>query len=278
MYPKRLSPKRLSNKQLFVTLLLLLLVWSSSHAVASDFSDANFGDANFGDAHFGAVAWSVPKTSLEHVQQEPAPSPTAPASEALSRQDWFVVDQGSRWTAQEMLAVRQIMDHTWRALAGVGLDGRQLLAGYRFVRLQAEFVPGEERLLAIVDHQKMEIVLADGAFKRLHGFYIYHELGHAVDHRLGRLPSEGYHQVAGAAQAGARSSESSSWQTKDGFWLRYPGRDDREEATADAFAWWVMDQAGRPQPFFPGTPPATDYADISRAIEDALWAVPSANS
>ena len=88
--------------------------------------------------------------------------------------------------------------------------------------------------------------------------------------RLSRLPSEGYHQIAGAIQKAAQPAGSSSWKTTDGFWLRYHGRDDREEATADAFAWWVMDQAGQPQPFFPGTPVTTDYADVAQSIEDAL--------
>ena len=258
-------PKRLSRTQLFINVILIVLLWSSSQAVASDFRP-------------GLSAGTVEAPSgitSERVQQAQAlPSPN-PASEAVSGQDWFLVSEDSQWTDQEMFTVKQIMDRTWAALAGIGLDGQQLLAGYRFVRLQAEFVPGEERLLAIVDHQKTEIVLADGAFKRLHGFYIYHELGHAVDNRLGRAPSEAYHQVAGTTQMDDRLT----WLTKDGYWLRYPGRDDREEATADAFAWWVMDQAGQPQPFFPGTPVTTDYADVAQSIEDALrTAVASARS
>ena len=115
----------------------------------------------------------------------------------------------------------------------------------------------------------MEIMLANGAFERLHGFYIYHELGHAVDRQLDRLPSEAYHRIAGDSQE-ETIEESNTWATTTGFWLRYHGRDDREEATADAFAWWVMAQAGQPKPFFPGTPVTTDYDEIASAIAEAM--------
>jgi hypothetical protein len=188
------------------------------------------------------------------------------------RSSWFLTNGENQWSDQEMATVQQIMDHTWQALESIGLDGDSLLAGYRFRRLQAEFIPGEERLLAIVDHQTMEIVLADGAFERLHGFYIYHELGHAVDRRLERMLSEAYHQIArtGQVDGGETGGDAPEWLTTTGFWLRYHGRDDREEATADAFAWWVMAQFGQPKPFFPGTPVTTDYDEIAQTIEEAL--------
>lgn len=52
--------------------------------------------------------------------------------------------------------------------------------------------------------------------------------------------------------------------------LRYLGRDDREEAIADAFTWLVMDQTGDRNPFFPSTLMTTDYEDIAQTIENAL--------
>lgn len=67
-----------------------------------------------------------------------------------------------------------------------------------------------------------------------------------------------------------------SWQTADNFWIRPEGRDDREEAAADAFAVWVMvERTGLRRPVFPGTPLTPDYAGIASAAESALFAPPS---
>jgi hypothetical protein len=102
------------------------------------------------------------------------PSPLQPVvNETEESQGWFIVDGESHWSVEERPVVEQILARTWQALGEVGLDGQTLLDGYRFRRVAAEFVPGRERLLAIVDHQTMEITLADSAFERLHGFYIY---------------------------------------------------------------------------------------------------------
>ena len=267
MYPTRITKPAFQRKA-FIGLTIVLILWLSGQATslvaASNYQD---GLASVVEPVSAAI---VGEPAPEIVTASSLASPITEVAEEA--QDWFIVDEESRWSDQELMVVRQIMDHTWEALEKVGLDGEGLLEGYRFRRVQAEFVPGEERLLAIVDHQKMEIVLADGAFKRLGGFYIYHELGHAIDRQLERLPSEAYHRIAGEGQ-GKSPEGSDTWMTTTGFWLRYPGRDDREEATADAFAWWVMDQAGQTQPFFPGTPVTTDYADVAQAIEDALRTV-----
>jgi hypothetical protein len=180
---------------------------------------------------------------------------------------WFLTDPANPWTPLELATVGQIRGQTIQALNQAGLDGRELLEGYRFRRFQGEYVDQVEGQLAIVDHEKEEIVLADAAFERHHGFNIYHELGHVVDHRLERRLSQRFHEVAGSdpAQSGDQ------WLTADGYWLRYHGRDDAEEATADAFALWVMtSQSGSWKPIFYGTPLTVNYDGIVEAIEIAL--------
>jgi hypothetical protein len=182
-------------------------------------------------------------------------------------QSTIVIGQDNVWTAAELQAVEQIVEHTVDALAGIGLDDQQLLDGYRFGRYQGEYVDGVPGRLAIVDHQQQIITLSDAAFKRHHGFNIYHELGHVVDRRLGRQLSQLFHDAAG-------SQQSDTWTTADGYWLRQHGREDREEATADAFALWVMTgQANFSKPVFYGTPVTVDYNGLNQAIEEALLAL-----
>jgi hypothetical protein len=258
-------PKQAYQRIGFIILVAVLSWRIASQAVgqgaASDYGDAVLPDDAIGTATVSQDQASESVATPSVVQQA--------AGESDEAHGWFIVDQGSHWTAQEMHVVRQILEHTWQALDRVGVDGQSLLEGYRFRRAAAEFVPGRERFLALVNHRKMEIVLADGAFKRLHGFYIYHELGHAADRQLERAPSKAYHRIASQA-LGESPEESDTWSTATGFWLRYHGRDDREEATADAFAWWVMSQAGQPIPLFPGTPVTTDYDLIARSIEASI--------
>jgi len=257
--------KQITRKTAFFFLVAVFSLWIASQAVSR---------VSASPAREIVISESVTEVAAARREQvvEPAVTtlPAHPeASEINEAQGRFIVDETSRWSDQEIATVEQIVARTWAAMDSIGLDGQQLLEGYRFRRVAGEFVPGGERLLAVVEHRRMEIVLADGAFKRLHGFYIYHELGHAVDHRLERLPSEAYHRIANQDQAEAAKA-GAAWSTTTGFWLRYPGRDDREEATADAFAWWVMAQAGQPKPFFAGTPVTTDYDVIAQTIETAL--------
>lgn len=248
----------------FIVLLALFSLWITSQAVGQVRAASAY------ETSYSNGASEVTSAGREQASDTVATAPALPAAgETEEAQGWFVHDEESQWTAQEMSFVVQIMEHTWQALDGAGVDGRALLNGYRFRRAAAEFVPGRERYLAMVNHREMEITLANRAFERLHGFYIYHELGHAVDQQLGRLPSDVYHRIAGQAQEESATA-SDTWSTTTGFWLRYNGRDNREEATADAFAWWVMAQAEQPKPFFPGTPPSTDYNQIAGTIEEAV--------
>jgi len=255
------------HKRTFVIIATLLFIWAASQAASQ--IGLPGGEALVFPA---ASAMAEESASSEPAVEAMADHDLTQAvdGETEEARGWFIVDDESQWADEERIIVEQVMERTWESLESVGLDGESLLAGYRFRRLAGEFIPGQERLLAVVNHETKEIVLADGAFKRLHSFYVYHELGHAVDQQLGRLPSEAYHQLANAGRDEQPTSDGEAWVTTTGFWLRTNGRDDREEATADAFAWWVMAQADQPQPFFPGTPATTDYGEIARTMGGAM--------
>ena len=210
------------------------------------------------------------------------PASIAAAPPAKEQPEWFVFDDESRWTADELAAVNQVLDHTFQALDEVGLDGQLLLAEYRFTRVSGEHMDEALGLVGLVNHDTHIISLADAAFVRLGGFYIYHELGHAVDHQLGRVLSDNFHARA-AEMAGVADSEGgqvvlenegAGWQTANGYWLRAHAREVREEATADAFALWVGgEQANMRRPIFAGTPLNADYDGIGEALEVAILAV-----
>jgi len=230
--------------------------------------------------------WQPAATEVVLMAPEPAikataPSPAAPPS--TSQPERYIVDESSQWTTEELAVLNQVLQHTFRALAEAGLDGRVLLADYRFRRVAGEYIDEALGLVGLVNHDTRVISLADAAFVRLGGFYIYHELGHALDHQLGRALSEQFHaQVAAAAgteiaeENGAAVGDinDGAWQTTDGYWLRAQAHDDREEATADAFALWVgIEQAGMHRPIFAGTPLDADYGGISSALADAMLAI-----
>ena len=184
--------------------------------------------------------------------------------------DWFIEDVASTWTENEIETVEQALEQTFQALSLVGLDAQEIFQGYRFRRFQGEYAHAVDGRLAIVDHQKAEIILSDAAFKRHQGFNIYHELGHVVDLRLNRQLSHLFHLQAGTNQA------AEEWVTAEGYWMRDHGRHDREEATADAFALWVLSQEPDDfRPVFFGTPVTVNYEAILWAIEGALHNVPA---
>ena len=169
-----------------------------------------------------------------------------------------------------MEMVKAALADSFDALETVGLDGEELLAGYRFRRQEGEFVRDERGLVALVNHDAEEIVLPDAAFLRQGGFSIFHELGHALDNRLSREMTRRFHQEA-AERAGLTGSQS---LTPDGFWLRPSAIEAREEATADAFALWVtVHFSGNRRPVFAGTPMDVQFQAIAQAIEEALTGV-----
>lgn len=180
-------------------------------------------------------------------------------------ESWFIYSESSRWRPSELELVHETLDNTISALDDAGYDGRSLLAGYRFRRYHGEFVDGKDGRIALVRHNAKEIILADTAFKRLWGFYIYHELGHVVDKRLDRELSRRFITLAGSETA------VDSEVTPDGFWLNEHARTDREEATADAFALLVvLGYTENPKPVFWHTPNTADYEKIAQTLEQTL--------
>jgi hypothetical protein len=173
----------------------------------------------------------------------------------------------SSWQAEESAMLNGILEATIGLLDEMGFDGRSLLSGYEFRRHSGEYISedaaGEENRIAVVNHEQQVVTLADAAFKRLHGFYIIHELGHIVDHRTGRQLSAAFHSLAG--------SDRETGKTAAGYWLNLHAESDLEEATADAFALWVM--AGYEpgyKPIFAFTPVTADYAGITTLMAGSL--------
>lgn len=201
---------------------------------------------------------------------EPAlarPNSEKPAATAAdSKWDtWFIVSAESTWTVEELDLVHQVLFNTITALEDAGYDGQELLSGYHFRRQYGEFVDGVDGRIALVRHHKHEVILSDSAFLRLQGFYIYHELGHIVDKRLDRNLNQRFHDIAGTA--GVENPQ----QTIDGYWLNEHARMDRQEATADAFALWVvLRYTDNYKPVFWNTPYTVSYEDIVDALDVAI--------
>lgn len=181
--------------------------------------------------------------------------------------EWINEDEESEWTADETDILQRILQNTLDTLASNGIDGMALLDGYRFRRQAGDYIGDVEGRMGIIDHNIGEITLSDKAFTVQHGFAIYHELGHAVDYQLNRKLSEGYEKYTGGSET---SEADNQWQTADNYWLRLQGRNDREEAAADAFAVLVMSRAGLVKPIFANQPVSTDYDGISDAAALAL--------
>ena len=181
---------------------------------------------------------------------------------------WLIIDKESHWSADEIEFLQDILENTFGALAANNIDGRELLDGYRFRHEAGSYVGDKEGRMGTIDHNEGVITLTDKAFTVQNGFAIYHELGHAVDFRLNRQLSTGFHRYSGGTEISVDDNE---WDTADNFWLRKQSRDDREEAAADAFAILVMvSYAGLNPPVFAHQPVAASYEDISAAAALAL--------
>jgi hypothetical protein len=184
---------------------------------------------------------------------------------------WLIIDQDSCWDAEEVEILKRVLQNTFDTLAANGIDGMVLLDGYRFRHKAGRYIDQEKGFMASIDHNKNEITLSDMAFTVQDGFAIYHELGHAIDYRLDRQLSEGFHRYTGGAET---NEDGKQWKTADNYWLRLKGRDDREEATADAFAVLVMmTYAVLKRPVFAHQPITTDYDGISAALALALQTI-----
>jgi hypothetical protein len=186
--------------------------------------------------------------------------------EAGDLQEWIVVEDGSQWTNTELRIVHNAIQDTIAALDSVGVDGHQVLAGYRFARHNNRFLADGFRRHAQVNHEPRLITLADRAFLASHGFFIYHELGHAVDRQLGRRLSSIFQE-----QALQPTHTDGMIELADGYWMREQGRDNPAEAAADAFALWVMvEHAGYAMPDFATMPETVDPALILELVREGL--------
>lgn len=185
---------------------------------------------------------------------------------AVERESWFIFSDTSQWTTAELKMVQETLANTISALDEAGFDGHSLIAGYRFRRYHGQFVDGIDGRIALVRHSSKEVILADTAFMRLWGYYIYHELGHVVDKRMGRELSRQFYTLA------ADDVGDDSQVTPDGYWVNEHARTDREEAAADAFALWVvMHYTENPKPVFWNTPNTTiNYETIVQTLEETL--------
>lgn len=201
-----------------------------------------------------------PTKTVNNIEQS---SCSPPVCDESGWQQWIIVTPESTWKAEELVMLEGILTAVIESLNQQGLDGHGLISGYRFFRQPGEYLVDRPGHIAVVNHTSQEIILADAAFKRLRGFYIIHELGHVVDQRTGRDLSTTFHTQIG--------SDLEKRATADGFWLNLHAENDLEEATADAFALWIMaTYAPGYQPIFAYMPLAVDYAGIKAALDVAL--------
>ena len=178
---------------------------------------------------------------------------------------WIILTPDNAWTVAELQTVRRTLLTTRAALNSTGFDGQALLAGYRFRNVPRIYLNVRRGVLGRVLHDSHEIILADGALQKQWGFYLYHELGHIVDLRLDRLLTREFNRRA-AGGAGAGSS-----RTADGFWLDSVARENHPEATADAFALWIMlYHTDDPRPVFWNKPHEASFAAIAAVLDNVL--------
>ncbi len=183
-------------------------------------------------------------------------------------QQWIIVDAESAWTAVQLTAVHHALVETFAALAEVGINGRHLLAGYRFRYQPGDRLNGRQESIALARHEVQEIILTDSAFTVQAGFSIYHELGHAVDNRLQRQLTVGFIDLIGGGEDYRREN---GYLIPDGYWVRTQTRHSPYEATADAFGVWVTTHTSpAAAPIFHTTPPDISYRAISLAVETTL--------
>lgn len=180
-------------------------------------------------------------------------------------QAWIILEPDSILQEAELEMVRETLLTSIRALDEAGFDGRSLLSGYRFRRYHGEYVDGDPGSIGRLYHETQEVVLADTAFMRLWGFYLYHEIGHIVDRRLGSEPRRRFHRAIGSTR------NDKDQQTADGYWMNDHARSDHGEAAADAIALWiVMRYTDNPRPVYWLMPNDTDYEQIAGQMEAVL--------
>ena len=185
--------------------------------------------------------------------------------------EWVILDTESRWQTADLQLLRTALLVTISALDDAGFDGYDLLSGYRFRHSRGVYLPGELGILARVDHEQQEVVLAEGALMKQWGFYIYHELGHIVDRRL-------EHQLTDKFQTLTLGENALNGSiTADGFWLSKAARERPEEAAADAFALWiVLNHTTNPHPVLWLKPEDAKYETIAGIMDSVVrWISPN---
>jgi hypothetical protein len=179
--------------------------------------------------------------------------------------EWAIVAPDSVWKVEELQLLHTALTTTIGALDEKGLDGRALLSGYRFRRSQGTYLPGKLGQVALVQHDTREIRLSDRALHTQSGFHIYHELGHVVDRRLQQALTREFQRLT-LGEEGIDSRK-----TAGGFWLDQFARDRPEEATADAFALWIiLNHTTGPEPVFWMKPDEANYDTIAAVMDRIL--------
>jgi len=182
--------------------------------------------------------------------------------------EWVILNTQSSWEIADLQLLHTALLVTMRALDDAGFGGYSLLSGYRFRHSRGVYLPGELGILARVDHEKQEVVLADGALRKQWGFYIYHELGHIVDKRLAQLLTYEFQRLAHG------DKDVGDGKTADGFWLNKAARERPAEATADAFALWiVLNHTTNPRPVIWLRPEGTNYETIAGVMDSVIQGI-----
>ena len=177
-------------------------------------------------------------------------------------QRWIIYDPENPWSATELVILQKALTQTFVALEDFGVDGAELLDGYRFRRQHGAYLEGRRGFIGVARHSLQEIILSDTAFRRFNGFYIHHEIAHAVDVRLGRSLSEQFAFISDSGLEG---------YVAPGFWMNNHAQNDVQEAVADAYALWIHTQyLGEDFPSFTSMPGDADREIIIAFLEVSL--------
>ena len=184
---------------------------------------------------------------------------------------WIFLEEESTWTIKDLAAIREALILSREALQDAGLDFNQVFNGYRFERHNDFYLDTGPGRYAAVRHEQKMIVLADQAFRRRDRFPILHELGHILDLKFERLLNEKFHALAGTTPSVAAGTKP---QTEQGYWFRPQSEFSPTEATADAFALWIIMTYGRKEiPYFQNASRTADYTEITRAFSQAIGSI-----
>ena len=220
-------------------------------------------------AHFGLSLTSRVPMSAE-VFPAPLTRPLTRIPRSTNFSTWFIEDEASAWPAEERAVVATVLANTLGALESAGLDGAALLEGYRFRRFDGQYAKDKEGNIALVNHGDLEITLSDTVLLPENRFFIYHELGHVVNHRSGGELNNRFHALTLQIEGVTALHD---WTTAQGFFMRGQAHVHKTEATADAFALWVwVAFAKQETPYFHDTPENANAEAIVEIFSQAFVA------